>query len=278
MSTTGNRTLQLVTVTILAMWKPSSAFAEEGAPEVKAAAKSGNAKAAKKRLPRAGPALTPEEIALCAEEEVTRLRAPPPPVELLDEPIHLRDRPIEMAEDGCERSIKRWNFAKDRSQTGCFVNAFVWGGYGGRVLPDLATGLMWEVRASPKVDFEGAKKHVDSCNDQRLGGYSGWRLPTTEEFLSTLDGIRYQNEYHLDTNLFDAERSWWTSDYFHVDRFFLRWYVDTLNVRCDPVDPAKDPTKEYSKSFTRAVRTMTKDEMKAIRAEYEKRKASVQGK
>ena len=83
----------------------------------------------------------------------------------------------------------------------------------GEVIIDHATGLMWEQAGSrDSLTYEAAQDYIKQLNEEELGGYRGWRLPTVEELLSLVEKNR--NEADLSINsIFDNEQRWcWSSD------------------------------------------------------------------
>ena len=58
---------------------------------------------------------------------------------------------------------------------------FVDNGFG--ALSDLLTGLMWQ-QSPPTVDRERWSKAIQYAEDTDLGGYSDWRTPNLNEYLS----------------------------------------------------------------------------------------------
>ncbi|OFV84647.1 MAG: hypothetical protein A2W26_12295 [Acidobacteria bacterium RBG_16_64_8] len=205
---------------------------------------------------RAGVTRTPEEIARCREEEMAtacgfRERTLP---KKLTEPVRLRSEPVDLSDDGCENAAKRWNFfTEGNSEKGCFVNAYVIPDslMGSKTITDLATGLMWRIHSSRELTFERAKQYIDELNKDKVAGsgFSDWRLPTVEEFLSIMEAPLFHLESHLDSLLFLPELDYWTSDY-RLPKGY-RWTVHAGSADCYFDEPT-------SKNRVRAVRTISK--------------------
>jgi len=212
----------------------------------------------KRTVLRAGVTRTPEEIARCREEEMatacaySRRTLP----KKLTEPVRLRSEPIDLSKDGYQKAVKRWNFfAEENSEKGCFVNAYLIPDdldlLKVTTITDLATGLMWRIHPSTELTFARAAQYIDELNKDSTGsGFSDWRLPTTEEFLSIMEVPRFIGESHLDGLLFRSGRHCWTSDYRLPEGY--RWVVSAGSADCY----VAKPTSEYS---VRAVRTQSKE-------------------
>jgi hypothetical protein len=67
------------------------------------------------------------------------------------------------------------------------------------------------------------KDAVDYCKNLEYGGYTDWRLPTPQEFLSVV-----QHRDHLYDSYFNEEKSFWTSKSYLFDQG-SSWYVDLSN-------------------------------------------------
>lgn len=74
------------------------------------------------------------------------------------------------------------------------------------VVVDNNTGLMWQ-QTIPTLTYSWAKAG-SYCSDLTYAGYSDWRLPTPQEFLTIIDNSRYNPA--IDTTYFPAT----SSDYF----------------------------------------------------------------
>lgn len=252
---------------LLRAWAALLALGCQRPPEVLAEAGPGAAPAAAADSTaaggalQAGPARTPERILRCREEESARARGQPgPPIVAPAEPVRLRSTPVDLPPRGCQEAAKRWNlYERSNEVDGCFVNAYVGPSI---VVPDLATGLMWaSFASSKKVTFEGARQYVQRLNDRKWAGYSDWRLPTTEEFLSILETSAFAYQRHLDPRFFETGLEWWTSDFSSGEK--ERWVVNTLRPDCDTLGP------DYE-VLVRAVRTMSKEELEEARRKFEK--------
>lgn len=59
---------------------------------------------------------------------------------------------------------------------------------GGAVVVDNNTGLMWQgVPTTERYSYEEAEAQIETLNDEALGGYSDWRMPTMKELYSISD-------------------------------------------------------------------------------------------
>jgi tetratricopeptide (TPR) repeat protein len=75
--------------------------------------------------------------------------------------------------------------------------------------PDPATGLMWAGQETNRMAWQEA---TDYCASLKLGGYSGWRLPTLKE-MSSITYYYRRDEYHsyLEFKGGISARGVWTS-------------------------------------------------------------------
>jgi hypothetical protein len=112
------------------------------------------------------------------------------------------------------------------------------------IAKDPATGLMWQDdadAATVEKDWEGAKQY---CQDLRLGGYSGWRLPSVYELVSLIDNTKeFPAAINGIRNIYD-QAGYWTSTtdisysdvgwgvYFGDGSTFLRGKGDSSYIRC----------------------------------------------
>ena len=106
-----------------------------------------------------------------------------------------------------------------------------------------AEGLMWQVRGSDRLDFEGAVAYARSMNASRFGGFDDWRLPRLYEAAATLSPT-LTGHLHVVAGL-GAEEDIWTSDSIDSTQ---RWIVHYGAGRVGPV-PAN------SAHFVRLVRS-----------------------
>ncbi len=232
----------------------SSAYG--GAPPAKA----GQTKLADQGEVRAGPTQTPAETARCVElQTASRDQQPTPKIVLPPKPIALRSIAIDLPEDGCQKAASRFNFyffgSDRRSKKGCFVNAFV---NHGKSAADLATGLMWY--GVNEYSFKEAQEFIKWMNEKKWDGYSDWRLPTTEEFLSVLQAVESDSS-HLDRFYFTTSKPWfWTSDYHSKDR--AQWKVNAFVGFCDLASSERP-------AMGLAVRTILDKEMEELRRAFE---------
>ena len=103
-----------------------------------------------------------------------------------------------------------------------FINPSSYKDNGDGTITDYITGLMWQKVDGGEMIFENA---VNYCNNLTLGGYSGWRLPTSHELfnINQFDNVNPA----LNTNYFTktAAEYWWTSET-RVDDASRVWVVN----------------------------------------------------
>lgn len=58
---------------------------------------------------------------------------------------------------------------------------------GDGTVTDNVTGLVWQQDPGEKMDWETAVNGLDAFNEEALGGYSDWRIPTIKELYSLVD-------------------------------------------------------------------------------------------
>lgn len=101
--------------------------------------------------------------------------------------------------------LQKYNlFDSAFNKNGDFNNDFVDTGNG--TIIDRATGLMWQKGSSKKkvwVKSNEARtyetnKCIKQLNNQKLAGYSDWRLPTAEELASLIEPQKTNGNLHID--------------------------------------------------------------------------------
>ena len=91
-------------------------------------------------------------------------------------------------------------------------------GKGDAIASDPLTGLIWTNRLSSfDMGRAAAKVYVEQLNDNAVGGYRDWRLPTLEELASRLDGNGLKPH---------RKRYLWSSD---TDPEGESWFVDGVD-------------------------------------------------
>src|SRR5271165_2711883 len=66
------------------------------------------------------------------------------------------------------------------------------------LVSDARTGLMWTRNDNgSRISWESANRY---CNELTLGGYKGWRLPTTEQLKGIYDPTNITGKYSLGGN------------------------------------------------------------------------------
>jgi len=143
-------------------------------------------------------------------------------------------------------------------------------GVSAMALPSHATGLMWQQSGSPEQLKFGVEKrepweYVDQLNQQHVGGFSDWRLPTIEELASLLEPIGQHEGLFIDP-VFD--KTLWVC--VSADGLIRQtqegmvfvtgpWelFVDFDRGR---IDHRRYVEGETRKGFARAVRTMVSEE------------------
>ena len=127
------------------------------------------------------------------------------------------------------------------------------------VIVDLATGLMWSTGSSKEYTYAEAAAHAQSLDQKRWSGFTGWRLPTTEELLSLIESAPFPvEERNLDNRLFITGTEWWSVDASAGPG--VHWAV-TADGRCHPL-------KDRIAHGLRVVRNMTTAEVEQARREY----------
>jgi serine/threonine protein kinase len=88
---------------------------------------------------------------------------------------------------------------------------------------DNVTGLLWQKSGTKyPVNWNQAKTYVEKLNEEKLGGYSNWRLPTTEELITLLYETPEGTGYCIEP-VFDTDQKWlWSSD---KCTFLSAWYI-----------------------------------------------------
>ena len=95
---------------------------------------------------------------------------------------------------------------------------------GDKVVVDSSTGLMWDRSGSPHaMGFADVGGWIAMMNKYKYGGYSDWRLPTTEEAASLLRGEKNQHGLYIDGIFSEVQFKIWTCDSFKSQGQPIRW-------------------------------------------------------
>ena len=80
------------------------------------------------------------------------------------------------------------------------------------VIYDHGTGLTWQQGgSSSSIGHSEVPAYLRQLNQERLGGYSDWRLPSLAEAWTLLEHQKNHKGLHIDP-AFDSEQTWnWTS-------------------------------------------------------------------
>lgn len=97
-----------------------------------------------------------------------------------------------------------------------------------KVLLDKNTNLMWNGISSEYIEYNQTKNYIEELNSNHYGGYSNWRLPTTEELLSIISTERNSDGNYI-SELFTLKGNYpnidvWSSDSFvNADPWIVRY-------------------------------------------------------
>jgi hypothetical protein len=85
---------------------------------------------------------------------------------------------------------------------------------GAKVVIEHNTGLMWQQSgSSEKLDYyKGAKNYIILLNRQRYAGFSDWRLPTIEEWMSLMEPLKKDNGLYIDPIFDTIDSYYWSND------------------------------------------------------------------
>ena len=80
------------------------------------------------------------------------------------------------------------------------------------IIYDQGTGLTWQQGGSNRsISYPEIPGYLRKLNEERLGGYSDWRLPSLAEAWTLLEHQETQKGLHIDP-AFEQEQTWiWTS-------------------------------------------------------------------
>jgi hypothetical protein len=176
--------------------------------------------------------------------------------------IELRDVPNEaFLETHLEEMIEAHNFfEKSLNKAGDFPNDLVDNGDG--TITDRVTGLIWEKGGSSSALFyRAAEKYVALLNEEEHGGYDDWRIPTTEELASLLEGKKNKAALYMSSLFEPTQEECWSSDRSASSRG-SGIANRTVNFRDGTIDSrvAKHGSLGIDRSFIKAVRNMEKRE------------------
>ncbi len=95
-----------------------------------------------------------------------------------------------------------------------------------KIVVDNNTGLQWQQNApATKYTWEGAKNY---CSNLTYSGYSDWRLPDPEDFLTIIDHSRYAPA--VDTSYFTSMSSSSNSVYYWSSKSYRTYEVHLFNL------------------------------------------------
>jgi hypothetical protein len=96
------------------------------------------------------------------------------------------------------------------------------------VLFDRTTALTWQRGGSrDAMTFDAAKTYVQRLNEEKLAGFSDWRLPTLEEALSLMEPQAVE-EMHIDPSFERGVNFIWTADTANEDRAWMIYFYDGI--------------------------------------------------
>jgi hypothetical protein len=210
-----------------------------------------------------GPARTAKEIKRCREEEDFRIargnpnRVPPPA-----KPVALRSKTKDLTEKENTAAARKWNFfSEDGNPEGCFVNSFTRNLNG--TVTDSATGLLWEEMGTrDAVGYDSALAYVAGLNRTRFAGFTGWRIPTCDEWGSIMEWPTGSHPWHIDPSVFLSFKSGWAADSL-VDKRrgqTYQWNMSAVSAGCSPFyrryPPGKKDPEDLERHNVRAVRSL----------------------
>jgi tetratricopeptide (TPR) repeat protein len=130
-------------------------------------------------------------------------------------------------------------------------------------LTDGTTGLMWQKSGSHiSLSRRKANYYIKKLNSEQFGGYTDWRLPTTEEIASLLER-RQINDLHIDPMFDEKQISCWCSDKGvpfggYTNNPPQAWHVNfregVMGLTILPTRSGKDHA--YTQHYVRAVRSL----------------------
>jgi hypothetical protein len=199
----------------------------------------------------AGLVASKAELAACQRAEWLRF------VEGRDVPVTSRERPVKLRAAPAELSAKDLAdrlgalYLHDDGQR-CFVNEYH--GKDGTVV-DAATGLEWEVGASPKImKWRDAEAYVKDLDARRYLGYGDWRLPTVEEAATLIESVDFHfPPTELDPSVFGTSSFVWTCDLDPGRK--NAWLLDTGSGRFEtaPIQPGVSVNDENRVKVVRSI-------------------------
>jgi hypothetical protein len=104
---------------------------------------------------------------------------------------------VALSDDQVATLLKTWNFFDAvLNPQGRFGNVLVAGGSPETVV-DLRTSLMWQTDGLDICSLRMMKNKIKVVNDQGVGGFSDWRLPTLEEAMSLMEPVQNGKDIYL---------------------------------------------------------------------------------
>ena len=101
------------------------------------------------------------------------------------------------------------------------------------IIKDLNTNLMWQDNNNSELK-RNWKNAVNYCQELKLGKYDNWRLPSKDEFLKTIDNLRYNP--NLKENIFkniSSDGYWSSTNHITRDDYACVLYFDYAYTYCN---------------------------------------------
>ncbi|TVL96661.1 MAG: hypothetical protein CV087_23430 [Candidatus Brocadia sp. WS118] len=147
----------------------------------------------------------------------------------------LRSKPVKnLSEDDVKKMLRDLDFYDDKAN---------WMGKGlqhlyepkDKVIIDHTTGLMWQQGgSSDRLTYYKALEYIRQLNQDKLAGFSDWRLPTLEEAMSLMEAKKNENNGFYINSLFGIiQNRIWTID--QQSRYFA-WVPNFALGSCNPQD------------------------------------------
>jgi hypothetical protein len=152
------------------------------------------------------------------------------PKEVESAKVSLRKKPKILRSGDIKNIYVRYNFFdSDRHPSGDFENDFIDNRDG--TITDSVTGLIWQKNGSTReLSHREANSYVKMLNEEKLAGYSDWRLPSIEELASLLTRSTKQDLY-IDSIFDRKQKKCWSADSLPSDKaghayYEKDWIVD----------------------------------------------------
>jgi len=156
---------------------------------------------------------------------------PPPPMSF--EQLKLRSIPAKISEEDIKNTFRQLIFFDDTwFKHGNYKNDFI--DNEDATITDLSNGLTWQQSGSEKpLNYDNAKKYIQSLNEKKFAGHNDWRLPTIEELISLIENEKMNEDLYISPLFNKKQRYCWSSDIFmssglHCCVLFYKGCVDPL--------------------------------------------------